>query len=123
MASNWPLGAADLRKALDYQVGQDDAGELTLYMSAACERIDKKTGRRSEPTRHEVDGKVPVVFLLAARKLAKLWWTQDKRTNRTGRQTGDEIDPSEGVGGVDLPRVVAGMLADYPDRLYPVETP
>lgn len=117
MADNWPLHASDLRKALEYEVNQDDAADLELYMAAACERIDRKTGRRFEPTRHEIDGKVPTVFILAARKTAKLWWTQDKKGPRA-RPNGDLPD-AEGIGGIDLPRVVAGMLADYPDRLFP----
>lgn len=118
MASNWPLGAADLRKALQYAPDQDDAAELDLYMKAACERIDKKTGRASEPTRHEIAGNVPVVFILAARKCARLWWLQDHKGER-GRRTAEDIPEAEGIGGVDLPRVVAGMLSDYPDRLFP----
>jgi hypothetical protein len=121
MATNWPLHAADLRKALEYEVGQDDPGELELYMTAACERIDRKTGRSHEPTRHETAGRVPVVFLIAARKTAVLWWQQDKKGPRA--RPGTQMPENEGIGGIDLPRVVAGMLGDYPDRIFPAETP
>ncbi|GAB2702367.1 hypothetical protein BKA24_001687 [Microbacterium marinum] len=117
MASNWPLHAADLRKALQYDVGQDDAGELELFMAAACERIDVHTGRSTEPTRHEVDGKVPTVFVLAARAVAKLWWQQEKKGPRARPTEGE--DPAAGMAGVDLPSKVAGWLKPYPPRLYP----
>ncbi|MFG6277928.1 head-tail connector protein [Microbacterium sp. 5K110] len=115
MAKNWPLRANDLRKALEYSVGQDDAAELEMYIKAACERVDRKTGRDVEPTRHEVNGHVPALFVLAARRTAKLWWQQDKKGPRA-RPTGEELAPNEGIGGIDLPRTVAGILADYPPR-------
>lgn len=114
MATNWPLDADDLRSALGYAQDQDDPEELGLYMSAACERIDKKTGRNVDPTRHEVGGRVPVVFIIAARKTAKLWWQQDKKGPRA-RGT-EDIPDNEGIAGIDLPRVVAGMIGEYPPR-------
>jgi hypothetical protein len=111
MATNWPLHAADLRKALEYDVGQDEAAELELFITAACERIDVYTGRDVDPTRHERAGKVPVIFVLAARYTAKLWWQQEKHGPRA-RPDGD----AEGMRGVDLPSKVQGWLSPYPAR-------
>lgn len=110
MAENWPLHAEDLRKALEYGVGQDDAEELELFMSAACERIDRETGRHRDPERHEVNGRVPAEFLLWARALAKLRWRQEKKGPRARSDAGDE------PVGFDLPRAVQEGLAQYPPR-------
>lgn len=110
MASNWPITAADLRKALEYEVAQDDAAELGLYAAAACERIDDYTGRDVDADRHEVDGKLPALFIVMARRTAKLWWYQDHKGPRA--RTNSE-DPGEGMAGIDLPRSVQGALAGF----------
>lgn len=115
MASNWPINAADVRKALSVQPGGDDEADLLLFARAACERIDVYTGRHVEPTRHEVDGKVPTIFVLAARATAKLWWQQEKNGPRNRPSQGDEMDAP---AGIDLPRKVQGWLAPYPPRLF-----
>ncbi len=115
MPRKWPLNAGDLRNALEYGVGQDDAAELDFYMKAACERVDRKTGRDVEPGRHDVNGEVPALLVLAALRTAKLWWQQDKNGPRA-RPSGEELAPNEGIGGIDLPRTVAGILADFPPR-------
>jgi hypothetical protein len=54
----WPLTASDLRSALGYQLTDGDATELALYITAACEAIDKRTGRIEDPSRHLLDGAV-----------------------------------------------------------------
>lgn len=113
MATNWPITAADLRKALEYEVAQDDATELALYAAAACERIDRDTGRLDEPGRHEVGGKLPVIFVLAARRTARLWWNQDHKGPRA-RPNSEDL--GDGIRGIDLPRSVQGMLEGYPPR-------
>ncbi|CAH0248434.1 hypothetical protein [Microbacterium sp. Bi128] len=110
MATNWPLHAEDLRKALEYSVGQDDAEELELFMAAACERIDRETGRHRDPERHEVNGRVPAEFLLWARALAKLRWRQEKKGPRARPDDGGD------AVGFDLPRAVQEGLAQYPPR-------
>lgn len=115
MASNWPIDADFVRGAIEYAAGEGDNDELTLYAETVCERIDKKTGRNVDPTRHEVSGKVPSAFLLAAKKTVRLWWYQDNHGPRARPNT-EPTDPAEGMGGVDLPRVAAGLLADYPPR-------
>ncbi|MGZ0067858.1 head-tail connector protein [Microbacterium arborescens] len=117
MAANWPIGAKDLRHALGYSEDQDDTDELTFYAAAACERIDRETGRHVDPGRHEIGGKMPITLVLAARKLAKLWWNQDKKGPRAqSRNAPEDIAATEGIGGIDLPRVVAGMLEQFPPR-------
>ena len=116
MASNWPLHAADLRKALEYDVSQDDAAELELFMASACERIDTYTGRNNDAARHVLpSGKLPTIFVLAARYTAKLWWQQEHKGPRA-RPSGE--DGETAPMGVDLPRKVQAWLAPYPPRLF-----
>lgn len=113
MASNWPLAVADMRAAL--QIGPSDEDELMVFMNAACEAIDRETGRDLDPTRHEVGGKVPAIFILAGRETAKLWWQQTKNGPRNRPNTGETVGPPMGA---DLPSKVKGWLAKYPPRLY-----
>lgn len=120
MATNWPLGPADLRKALTLTPAQEDDEELALFIQPACEIIDRKTGRNLEPHRHETDGKVPSIFIIAARETAKLWWQQTKNGPRNRPQQGETIGPP---AGADLPSKVKSWLADYPPRLYIPDTP
>jgi hypothetical protein len=113
MASNWPIGAGALRKALRLRPDQEDTAELELYAASASGRIDDATGRSQEPTRHEIDGKLPEIFILAARETAKLWWQQSRNGPRgipqdpDGRTTGPPM-------GADLPYRVQGWLAPFP---------
>ena len=116
MASNWPLTAADLRAALQYTIGQESDPELAEFMNAACELIDRMTGRDREPTRHEVGGKVPYIFVLGAKATAKLWWQQERNGPRTRPAQGDVA--AGPPMGASLPRKVEAWLADYPPRLY-----
>ncbi|MDR0594529.1 MAG: hypothetical protein LBG60_15030 [Bifidobacteriaceae bacterium] len=112
MAENWPIGAADLRKALGFRPDQGDTPELDLYAASASVRIDAHTGRTVEPERHEVGGALPEVFVLAARETAKLWWQQSRNGPR-----GLPQDPDSRSGppmGADLPYRVVGWLAAYP---------
>jgi len=113
MTNNWPIGPADLRKALSFKDTDGDVGELTLFATAACETIDKKTGRDIDPTRWETNGDLPSIFTMAARETAKLWWQQSKNGARAASPlSGDQV-----VGppmGAELPRKVEGWLADYP---------
>ena len=112
MVSSWPIGADELRRALGYDATQGDADELALFAAAACERIDVHTGRDSDPTRHLVNGSVPLIFVMAARETAKLWWQQSKNGPRAiPSNPGDQV-----VGppmGADLPRKVEGWLSPY----------
>lgn len=110
----WPITIASLREALQYDSTEGDPNELLLYATAACERIDTETGRDVDQHRHELsDGTLPVIFVLAARETAKLWWQQSKNGPRkVPSSPGDQI-----VGppmGADLPRKVQGWLAPYP---------
>lgn len=115
MASNWPITGKDLKAALQDTTLPDTDPELALFAEAACERIDKDTGRNVEPTRHEVAGKVPVIFVLAARETAKLWWQQTKNGPRNRPAQGELDGPP---AGADLPRKVQGWLGGYPPRLF-----
>lgn len=121
MPTNWPITGNDLKTALQTPE-EADAAELTLFALAASERIDDYTGRLSEPTRHALpSGEMPVIFVLAARETAKLWWQQTKNGPRNRPPQGDESGPP---AGVDLPRKVQGWLANYPPRLFiPDEEP
>lgn len=114
MATNWPLTASDLRKALQYDVNQDDAAELTLFITAACDKVDQITGRDVDPSRHEINGRLPAIFVLAARETARLWWTQSKN----GQRNASESVPM----GADVPARVSGWLSSFPPRLF-VEEP
>ena len=113
----WPITIATLRKALGFSADQGDDDELALYTQAACELIDQKTGRDKDPLRHTVTVAdapvVPIVFILAARETAKLWWQQAKNGPRGG-----VTDPAAQVQGppmgAALPRKVEGWLLDYP---------
>lgn len=116
MASNWPLTTADMRTALQIPVGQEDDSELLLFIRAACEMIDRKTGRNIDKTRHEVAGVLPSIFILAARETAKLWWQQTKNGPRNRPPQGEDF--SGPPMGADLPRKVSSWLAEYPPRLY-----
>jgi len=116
MANNWPLQAADLRKALQIGPADDDTVELELFMSAACELIDRRTGRDIDLTRWEVAEAVPTIFLISARETAKLWWQQTKNGPRNRPPQGE--DPGGPPAGADLPRKVQSWLASFPPRLY-----
>lgn len=118
MAENWPLGVDHMRSAIGFDEGQDDATELDLFITAACERVDRETGRLAEPTRHEINGKVPADFVLVARALARLRWRQSKKGPKARPDAGDG-EPE----GFDLPRWIEGVLAKYPPRLYPPDAP
>ena len=109
----WPITVATLRKALGYAENQGDADELALFAQAACERIDTRTGRDVEPTRHNLgDAKPPIIFILSARETAKLWWQQSKNGPR-----GNVTDPGAQVQGppmgAELPRKVEGWLSPF----------
>lgn len=116
MPITWPLTANDLRTALGYTPTQEDTDELGLFMQAACDRVDRDTGRDTDPTRWLVAGQVPVTFVLAAREIAKLWWQQTKNGPRNRPPQGE--DPGGPPAGADIPRKVQGWLASYPPRIY-----
>lgn len=103
----WPITARDARKVLGFNVPDGDVEELGFYAEAACSRIDRETGRDVEPHRHEVNGQVPVDFVMAARILVRMAWQQDKNSPRMGGE-------QPGIQGIDLPRRVQGILALYP---------
>lgn len=110
----WPITVTTLRKALGYQPTQGDSDDLELYAAAACERIDEKTGRVTDPTRHlGTDGTLPTIFILAARETAKLWVQQGSNGPK-----GQPTDPGAQVTGpplgIDLPRRVEAWLTPYP---------
>jgi hypothetical protein len=108
----WPLTRTDLRAALGYLTTDGDNTELDLFIAAACEAVDKKTGRDVTPTRHNlVSGDPPLIFKLAARETAKLWWQQSKNGPRGGPQGADAGGPPMGAA---LPRKVEGWLEGYP---------
>lgn len=114
--ANWPITAADLRTALQIGPADEDTDELALFALAACERIDQYTGRDIDQARHELTpGKLPTIFVLAARETAKLWWQQTKNGARNRPQQGEAEGPP---AGADLPRKVQGWLGGYPPRLY-----
>lgn len=114
--ANWPIAAAALRTALQIGPTDEDSDELNLFAAAACERIDQYTGRDIDPSRHEIaPGKVPTIFVLAARETAKLWWQQTKNGARNRPPQGEVEGPP---AGADLPRKVQGWLGSYPPRLY-----
>jgi hypothetical protein len=113
----WPIAIATLRSALGYDANQGDELELALFAQTACEKIDQRTGRDVDPTRHLVtvgDGTaVPLIFIMSARETAKLWWQQSKNGPK-----GVPSDPTMQVQGppqgAALPRKVEGWLADFP---------
>lgn len=113
--TTWPITAATLRKALGYKTDEGDAAELELFAAAACEAIDERTGRDTDPTRHLIGDPphVPVIFIMAARETAKLWWQQTKNGPRGGG-----VDPNGQTQGppmgAALPRKVEGWLEPYP---------
>ena len=112
----WPISVASLRRALNFTETQGDSDELELFARAACERIDVKTGRDTDPTRHlKGDGTLPIIFIQSARTTAKLWWQQEKNGPK-----GQPVDPSaQSYGppmGADLPRRVEGWLSPYQPR-------
>ena len=110
------LTAEDLRMALGFQLGQGDPDELDLFAQAAVERIDTYTGRDVDPDRHLLpSGELPVIFRLAARETAKLWWQQSKNGPR-GVPSSEGITQFGPPMGADLPRKVEGWLAAYPPR-------
>ena len=110
------LTAEDLRMALGFQLGQGDPDELDLFAQAAVERIDTYTGRDVDPDRHLLpSGELPVIFRLAARETAKLWWQQSKNGPR-GVPSSEGITQVGPPMGADLPRKVEGWLAAYPPR-------
>ena len=106
---SWPISPDDLRSALGYEPGDGDESTLEMYAHAACEEIDRHTGRtEGEPHRHErADGSLPVAFLMAARETAKVWVQAD--TN------GPKGQPDQaGPPGGELPLTVVGRLKGYP---------
>lgn len=112
----WPITENDLRTALGFKAGEGDRDELELFAQAACEHIDRVTGRHVEPRRHELaNGDLPVMFRMAARETAKLWWQQAKSGPRP------VVDPDGGLMGppmgATLPRKVQGWLEPYPPRV------
>lgn len=110
----WPITAADLRLALGFDTTQGDTNELTLFATAASQRIDNETGRDVEPARHELTpGELPVLFTMAARETAKLWWMQSK-SGPSGTPKAAADQPSGPPMGADLPRKVSGWLENYP---------
>lgn len=109
----WPIPIAALRKALKYEADQGDPEELLLYTTAACERIDRRTGRDKDPNRHLVDGVLPVTLILAARTTAKLWW-QQHHNGPGGGPTSPEAQAGGPPMGADLPRQVEGWLSEFP---------
>lgn len=107
----WPLNRADLRSALKFDSAQGDNETLDLYIGAACEAIDKRTGRDVDPTRHLLtNGELPLIFTLAARETAKLWWQQSFNGPR-GNADATAGGPPMGAA---LPRKVEGWLEGYP---------
>lgn len=108
MASNWPLNASDLRKALALTEEQEDDDELTLFVEAACSIIDEHTGRTKDPRRHvRPDGKLPPQFVLAGREQAKHMWNQTKN--------GPRSRPDEGAPmGIGILAKVAVWLEPFP---------
>lgn len=111
MASNWPLGAADLRKALEYEVNEDDGAELLMCMLTACSLIDRHTGRHVEANRHELpNGMLPIEFLWSAREQAKHMWNQTKN--------GPRARPDDVPKGVGMLAKVEKWLEPYPPRLF-----
>lgn len=107
----WPLTRTDLRSALSFGPTDGDNAELDLYIEAACEAIDRRTGRDKDPTRHLLEsGEVPTIFKLSARETAKLWWQQSKNGPR-GQVAADAGGPPMGAA---LPRKVEGWLESYP---------
>ncbi|UUE19328.1 head-tail connector protein [Microbacterium sp. J1-1] len=115
--ANWPITAGALRTALQIGPTDEDTDELNLFAAAACERIDQYTGRDIDPARHEITpGKLPTIFILAARETAKLWWQQTKNGPRNRPAQGPDSDGAP--AGIDLPRKVQGWLASYPPRVY-----
>lgn len=109
----WPITKEQLRSALGYKPGQDDDEELELFALAACELIDDRTGRIDDPARHlRPNGELPIIFTLAARETAKLWWQQSKNGPRA--KAADPGDQSGPPMGADLPRKVQGWLEPYP---------
>ena len=110
---SWPINEVGLRKALGYDAEQGDTEELRLFAAAACERIDLHTGRNIDPTRHLITGHVPLIFIMAARETAKLWWQQSKNGPRAiPGNPGDQL--AGPPMGADLPRKVEGWLSPYP---------
>lgn len=110
----WPITAADLRKGLGWKSTEGDAAELALYATAASQEVDRITGRDLDPDRHALDdGTLPVIFYLAARATATMWWRQDKDGPRS-----DEESPDDGASGppmgAAMPRKVQGWLTRYP---------
>lgn len=115
--ASWPITTTDLKTALGIRADQQpapDPEELELFTTAACERIDEHTGRAADPTRHlKADGTLPVIFRLAARETAKLWWQQTKN-GRRGAPSDPDTQLDGPPMGADLPRKVEGWLAPYP---------
>lgn len=110
----WPITAEMLRSALGYESTQGDETELTLFATAASQRIDNETGRDIDEHRHELpDGTLPVLFIMAARETAKLWWQQAKNGPRGNPQALAD-QPAGPPMGADLPRKVSGWLENYP---------
>lgn len=113
----WPITIATLRKALGFSDTQGEDLELALFTQAACELIDKRTGRDADPTRHLVtigtDQVVPIALINSAREIAKLWWQQSKNGPK-GVPSDQSMQIQGPPMGATIPRKVEGWLADYP---------
>lgn len=113
MATDWPISKTALRVALGLNAGVSDDDLLELYAVAACEAIDTHTGRDLEPNRHErTSGRLPEIFYLAAREVARLWWQQSRNGPRGVTSEATQTVPM----GADLPARVRGWLVRYPAR-------
>ena len=133
---SWPISVETLRNAIGYKATEGSDDELEFFAQQVCERIDKETGRDTDPTRHlvtitvTVDDEtqtqqvVPLDFIMAARILGRLSWQQQKNGPR-GLPAAAGDQPATPMG-IDLPRTVQGILGNYPPPPgfgQPVETP
>ncbi len=109
----WPITAADLRKGLGWKSTEGDAVELALYATAASQEVDRITGRDLDQDRHVLDdGTLPVIFYLAARATATMWWRQDKDGPRSDEESPDDSTSGTPMGAA-MPRKVQGWLSRY----------
>lgn len=114
--ANWPPDLNAVRAQLGYGARDGSDDDLRLYISAAADLIDLRTGRKSDPTRwvDATSGDVPAIFVLAARETVKLWWRQ----SFNGPRQVSPLDPGGGADtavpmGATLPARVLGWLEPY----------